>query len=91
MKAFHLLIHGRVQGVWFRASAQEMAQKLKLKGWVRNTPDGAVEVHIQGEDSSIDKMVAWCNQGPPGAHVDHIDISEVSLNEEFRSFNIRYY
>jgi len=91
VKAFHLLVHGRVQGVWFRASTQEMARQLKLKGWVRNTPDGYVEIHIQGEDSSIDQMLAWCNQGPPGARVDRIDISEVSPNKEYKAFDIRYY
>jgi acylphosphatase len=57
MKALHLMIHGRVQGIWFRASAQETARQLKIKGWVRNTPEGKVEAHIQGEESSVDKML----------------------------------
>ena len=69
MKALHLMIHGRVQGVWFRASTQETARQFKIKGWVRNTPDGNVEAHIQGEESSVDKMLSWCSQGPPGARV----------------------
>ncbi len=91
MKALHLIIHGRVQGVWFRASTQEVANQLKIRGWVRNTPDGAVEAHIQGDDTSVSKMLLWCYQGPPGARVDSIDVKEVSLNEEYKAFNIRYY
>jgi len=91
MNALHLIIHGRVQGVWFRASTQEVANQLEIKGWVRNTPDGAVEAHIQGEDSSVEKMLSWCYQGPPGARVDHIDIKKVNPEEEYTAFNLRYY
>ncbi|MGD0211403.1 MAG: acylphosphatase [Desulfomonilia bacterium] len=91
MNALHLIIRGRVQGVWFRASTQEVANQLGIKGWVRNTPDGAVEAHIQGEDSSVEKMISWCYQGPQGARVDHIDISRVNPDEEYTAFNIRYY
>jgi len=91
MKALHLMIRGRVQGVWFRASTQETARQLKIKGWVRNTPEGNVEAHIQGEESSVEKMLSWCSQGPPGAGVEGIDVSEASPNEEYKAFNIRYY
>ncbi len=91
MNALHLIIHGRVQGVWFRASTQGVANQLGIKGWVRNTPDGAVEAHIQGEDSSVEKMLSWCYQGPPGARVDLIDISRVNPDAEYTAFNIRYY
>jgi acylphosphatase len=91
MKALHMMIYGRVQGVWFRASTQETARRLKIQGWVRNTPEGNVEAHIQGEKSSVDEMLSWCEQGPPGARVERIDINEVSPNEEYKTFNIRYY
>ena len=91
MNALHLIIQGRVQGVWFRASTQEVANQLEIKGWVRNTPDGAVEAYIQGEDSSVEKMLSWCYQGPPGARVDRIDIEKVTPDEEYKAFNIRYY
>jgi acylphosphatase len=91
MKALHLMIHGRVQGVWFRASTLETAHQLKVKGWVRNTPEGNVEAHIQGEESSVDKMLSWCSKGPPGALVEYIDVSEASPKEEYKAFNIRYY
>lgn len=91
MKALHLMIHGRVQGVWFRATTQDMANRLKIRGWVRNTGEGSVEAHIQGEDSAVEKMLSWCRQGPPGARVDAVDIEEVSPDEGCRSFSIRYY
>lgn len=91
MKALHLIIHGRVQGVWFRATTQEMARKYKLKGWVRNTMDGSVEAHIQGEGASVEKMLDWCHQGPPGARVDTVDVREVDPEDEYKAFNIRYY
>ncbi|HOS96844.1 MAG TPA: acylphosphatase [Deltaproteobacteria bacterium] len=91
MKALHLMIHGRVQGVWFRASTQEAAHTLKIRGWVRNAPDGSVEAHIQGDDRAVEEMVAWCRTGPPGARVDAVDIHETNPVEEYRSFTIRYY
>ncbi len=91
MKALHLMIHGRVQGVWFRASTQEAAHTLKIRGWVRNTPEGSVEAHIQGDDHAVEEMVAWCRTGPPGARVDAVDVHETNLVEEYKSFTIRYY
>lgn len=91
MKALHLTIYGRVQGVWFRAMTKEVAQSLGIIGWVRNTPDGSVETHIQGEDEAVNQMLAWCRQGPPGARVDHIDISDTLVQKDYRSFFIRYY
>lgn len=91
MKALHLMIYGRVQGVWFRASAQEVARRFKIQGWVRNMPDGAVETHIQGDDKAVAEMLAWCYQGPQGARIDRIDIAEVISQEEYKAFSIRYY
>ena len=91
MRAYHLMIHGRVQGVWFRATAQEIAREFKLKGWVRNTMDGSVEAHVQGEEAAVEKMLAWCHHGPPGARVDAVDVKEVDPEDEYKAFNIRYY
>ena len=69
MKALRLMIHGRVQGVWFRATTQEIARKLKLTGWVRNTVDGSVEAHIQGDETAVEKMLP----GSPGALPGEVD------------------
>lgn len=68
-----LLIHGRVQGVWFRASAQRQATRLELTGWVRNLPDGTVEALASGDRVAVERFVAWCGQGPPGADVIRVE------------------
>lgn len=91
MKALHLVISGRVQGVWFRASTREVAQRLGIIGWVRNMPDGSVETHIQGDDNAVEQMLDWCRQGPPGARVDYVDITDALIQKEYRSFSVRYY
>jgi acylphosphatase len=90
MVAMHMKIFGRVQGVWFRANTQEAAQRHGLTGWVRNTPDGAVEVHAQGEHEAVDNLLSWCYQGPPGARVDKIDFKQTSVDDSLRGFSIRY-
>ncbi|HOJ14562.1 MAG TPA: acylphosphatase [Deltaproteobacteria bacterium] len=91
MKAFRLTIRGRVQGVWYRATARETAQGLGIRGWVRNAEDGSVEAHIQGDDESLERMIRWCRTGPPGARVEEVLVEEAEPVDEYRSFSIRYY
>jgi acylphosphatase len=69
----HLYVRGRVQGVWFRGSMVDRAEKLGLRGWVRNLPDGRVEAVIEGPDDAVDALVAWSHQGPPAARVDAVE------------------
>ena len=69
----HVLIHGRVQGVGYRAWTEDMAQQLDLQGWVRNRRDGAVEAVFAGPGDAVAKMIEACRQGPYGAHVTGID------------------
>ena len=76
MKTHHLRIHGRVQGVWFRESMRVEAERLNVAGWVRNTPDGAVEAVIQGEPAAVESLIAWARSGPPLARVERVEISE---------------
>lgn len=90
MKALHVTIYGIVQGVWFRANTREQAQRLGVSGWVRNTPGGAVEVHIQGDDGAVDALLAWCRKGPSGARVEKILADEVEPEEGIRGFRILY-
>jgi len=71
-----LLIHGRVQGVFYRAWSAEQARALGLKGWVRNRRDGSVEMLIDGDADAIDTMIARCREGPPAAAVERIDVEE---------------
>ena len=74
----HLLICGRVQGVFFRDSMRHAAQRLNIRGWVRNRSDGTVEAVVQGEPSAVDAIVQWARRGPPQARVDKIDIEIAS-------------
>lgn len=78
MSTFHLVIHGRVQGVWFRESMRREAERLGVAGWVKNLPDGTVEATIQADAATLETMLAWCRIGPPLARVDAIDLSEPS-------------
>jgi acylphosphatase len=84
----HLQIEGRVQGVFFRASVQEQAIRLGLKGWVRNCPDGSVEVMAEGERKKVEDMVAWCHRGPPGAQVREVQVNWQEFKGEFSAFRI---
>jgi len=84
-----LRIEGRVQGVFFRASAQEEAGRLGLKGWVRNCPDGSVEVVAEGERKKIDDLINWCHHGPPGAHVHNVRLQWEDHKNDFQDFRIR--
>jgi acylphosphatase len=68
----HAIISGTVQGVFYRASTQNEAKKLDLTGFVRNLPDGSVELEAQGETDEIDRLLEWCRQGPPDSHVTRI-------------------
>lgn len=83
-----LSIEGRVQGVWFRESTRRQAQSMGVKGWVRNRPDGSVEVLAEGSADAVDKLIQWSHQGPPAARVDRVKISEENWKGEFGSFII---
>ena len=69
-----LRIHGRVQGVFYRAWSAEQARALGLRGWVRNREDGTVEMLVAGEDEAVERMIGICREGPPAAVVDRIDV-----------------
>jgi acylphosphatase len=72
MIARQLVIRGRVQGVGYRMAMTEAAVALGVTGWVRNRRDGTVEALVQGDDAAIERMLAWCGRGPPGANVTAI-------------------
>ncbi|HRP96958.1 MAG TPA: acylphosphatase [Rhodocyclaceae bacterium] len=71
-----LTIHGRVQGVYYRATAQETALRLNLAGWVRNRRSGTVEAVVSGPEAAVDAFIAWAHEGPPAARVERIDIAD---------------
>ena len=83
-----LLISGRVQGVWFRASTKEQADRLGVSGWVRNLRSGDVEVLAEGDSAAIDGLIAWCRCGPSGASVDAVQIERRAFLGNLRGFAI---
>jgi acylphosphatase len=88
MKAIHLLISGRVQGVNYRKSTQEEAIRLGVMGWVRNLPDGRVEAHVEGKPELVDQLINWCRHGPPDAMVSAVE--ELSaVWQGFSTFDVR--
>jgi acylphosphatase len=82
-----LLIHGRVQGVWFRESMRQEALRLGVTGWVKNLRDGNVEAVISGETGAVNDIVAWVHRGPEQARVDKVEVEEAT--GEFSSFGTR--
>jgi acylphosphatase len=83
-----LVIHGRVQGVFYRGWAEQQARALGLDGWVRNRRDGTVEMLISGETAAIEEMIARCRRGPSAARVDRIDAEE-SVEKPLPGFESR--
>ena len=86
--ARHVLVTGRVQGVFFRAWTVEQAQRLHVNGWVRNCPDGSVEVHLEGEDAAVNWLIDLISDGPPSARVANIRVSDASV-EDLTKFDVR--
>lgn len=89
-KRAHIIVHGRVQGVFFRHHTTEKARELKVTGWVKNLSDGTVEIICEGEKNDIDEMILWCGKGPRGAFVEKTDVSWEEYAGEFATFDTRY-
>jgi len=85
--AKHLLISGRVQGVGFRYSMSEEAERLGATGWVRNRRDGTVEAVVDGAPEALDALISWARRGPPSARVTGVQVSEIP--ESFDRFEMR--
>jgi len=90
-KRAHVLIEGRVQGVFFRAETRSIARQHNLTGWVRNLPDGRVEAVFEGEEDAVEKAVQWCHQGPPHAMVIKVAVTREPYTGEFDAFSISYF
>lgn len=85
----HAIIRGRVQGVAFRQHTCQRASGLGVNGWVRNLPDGSVELLAEGEASAVEALLEWCRTGPPAARVDGIDVhGDCIASGEFDGFRI---
>lgn len=85
-----LIIHGRVQGVFFRASTRQTAESLGLKGWVRNLPLMRVEAVFQGPEEKVKEAIDWCHQGPPGARVTRVEVKWDAPHSDLQGFEVRY-
>jgi acylphosphatase len=84
-----VVVHGRVQGVFFRDSTRQHAASLGVAGWVRNRPDGAVEAVFEGDDEAVERMVDWCRSGPSSAWVERTEVSEEDASEDLSGFEVR--
>jgi acylphosphatase len=71
-----VVVHGRVQGVFFRDTARERARAHSVSGWISNRGDGAVEAVFEGEADAVDRLARFCETGPPGAAVDRVEVFE---------------
>lgn len=89
IKTVHVLIKGRVQGVFFRGSTRSMAESLGLNGYVRNLPNGDVEALFQGPASAVKQAVNWCRKGPPTANVSSVGTNWLDTADIYDSFIIR--
>lgn len=89
-KRLHLFVSGIVQGVYFRQSLKETADKNNVLGWVQNLPDQGVEAVLEGEESNVDAVVDWSHFGPAGAVVEDLKIIDEPYKGEFSNFEIHY-
>ena len=88
MKHLNIKISGKVQGVFFRATAKEQADRLGIKGFVRNEEDGSVYIECEAEEEQLSDFVSWCHNGPRHARVDKVEITEGSLSG-FPNFKVQ--
>jgi len=82
------VVRGRVQGVYFRQSCRQEARRLHLLGWVRNRPDGTVEVWAQGQANAVDSLIDWLWHGPPHARVSGVESDVVAADPNLQDFLI---
>ncbi len=87
-RSVHIKVHGIVQGVFFRKFTQRKANELGVKGWVRNSNDGSVEMEAEASPETLISFINWCHQGPDRAVVNKVDVTESSF-KNFTSFEIR--
>ena len=90
MQTIRVKIEGQVQGVFFRQSTQEKATELGIKGTVKNCHDDSVEIIATGSKDQLDKLVAWCWEGPPRAVVKNVIAQDLSLQQFYNFSIIRY-
>ena len=88
LKQLQLVVRGRVQGVYFRASTQREARRLGLSGWVKTRVDGSVEILAEGEEIAIRELYSWAQKGPSAARVERVDTRWRSFTGDYAEFRI---
>ena len=86
----HILVSGKVQGVFFRQALKVIAKKNNVFGWVRNLPDKRVEAILEGYGKSVNSVLEWTRIGPANSHVDDIEVSNEEFKNEFSTFEVLY-
>ncbi|NLE23057.1 MAG: acylphosphatase [Actinobacteria bacterium] len=90
MKSVDVRVSGRVQGVYYRATARREGALRGLRGWVRNEPDGSVRLHLEGDAGAVDAMLDWCRVGPPAAEVSRLTVEDAPADDTVHGFEVRY-
>ena len=83
-------VEGLVHGVFFRYNTQREAHRLRVKGWVRNLPDGSVECVAEGDEERVKELIQWSHHGPPGARVERVKVQWEEYRGDLKGFEIRY-
>lgn len=86
----HIIVKGKVQGVYFRQNAQCVCNGYEVTGWVRNLEDGSVETILEGNKNSVEDAISWFKVGPPSAQVERIELKYDRYSGEFQDFKINY-
>ncbi len=86
----HLWVRGYVQGVGYRAAVRQRGALLGLSGWVRNLPDGRVEIVAEGDEGALQQLIAWCNRGPEMAEVEAVEVRWEAYTGELQRFGIAW-
>lgn len=90
IKRVHVIIHGTIQGVYFRDYTKAEALEIGVAGWIKNMPDGTVETVVEGEEEKVEQMLKWLEKGSPGSEVTQIIVKEERPYGETGAFNIRF-
>ena len=90
MQRVRIVVHGSVQGVFFRANVKGVALSLGLKGYAKNLPNGAVEVVAEGPEDKLKELISFCKKGPEAAEVSKVDVEFNKASNEFEGFDVRF-
>ena len=88
MPVKHIVVKGKVQGVFFRATAKEVAIQLGVTGWIKNTEEGDVEAAVSGTEKQVNDFITWCKKGPSKAIVTSVEVNDLPDETSFKEFTV---